>query len=142
MASLTSDKVCNINNVSYNAGIRCCALGACVCCGNLIAKRGGFALIVAPASTEQSRIWDNRAAVASLPDGGTAAGWYIPSRSEFVYGVNCRTYWTSPKNTFYWSDSVYSTHNAWVVCLNKNGCHRRGKNYFTACVRAFRKVYY
>ena len=151
MADLTSNALCNISNICY-CGIRCCALGCCVEGGNLFAKRGRVAWIVAPATSEVSRCWPLRADAVTTAQAAFACGdWYIPSRNDLFHGFECNTYWSAAKTAnAYWSNTEYSfgpgppatSGNAWMIIFYKGGCLTRVKANHTCCVRAFRKVYY
>lgn len=149
MASLTSDKVCNINNVSYNSGLRCCALGACIASngGNIYAKMGRVAMVVAPAAAELSRTWNLKDNAITCANTLFASNWYIPNRSELTVLAECLTYMDAPKQSSYWS-SIFSgsPRNPWRVSFETSArgvyiCRNVGCNV-NHCVRAIRKVYY
>ena len=152
MADLTCDKICNIRSVCYCTGVRCCALGACVGGGNVFAKRGSFAWIVAPATSEVSRCWVCRVdAVITACAAAACDDWYIPSRNDLFHGFECKSFWNAAKCACtYWSDTEYSfgpgspltTGNAYGIIFYKGGCLSRVKVNHTFCVRAFRKLYY
>ena len=93
MADLTSNILCNISNICY-CGLRCCALGACVEGGNVFAKRGRVAWIVAPATSEVSRCWVCRVNAVTTAQSEFACGdWFIPNRSELICGFDCKSFW-------------------------------------------------
>ena len=149
MASLTSDKVCNINNVSYNAGIRCCALGACIASngGNIYAKMGRVAMVVAPEAAELSRSWNLKDNAITCANALFSSNWYIPNRSELTVLAECLVYMNAPKQSSYWS-STFPCYpfNPWRVSFETSSrgmyiCRNVGCNT-GICVRAIRKVYY
>ena len=157
MASLTSDKLCDVACVHYcTSSLRCCALGTCIEGGNLVYKQGGVAWIVAPASSEVSRTWYCRADAVTTAQSAFACGnWFIPNVSELKIVANCYVHVNGMKLRAYWTNNVcvgpFST-NGWTVsafvsydninCTNgsTSNCNRgRPSN---VCVRAIRKVYY
>jgi len=153
MADLTSDSLCNICCVHYNAGLRCCALGTVVEGGNLFAKSGSVAWIVAPKTYELTRSWYCRNDAVTLANDNIGCGdWFIPSMEDLFLGNACRDFWdtcgSSNTSCGYWSTTSYNTTScSWVVrfsnCANvlDSGCFFTFRNN-TYCVRAFRKVFY
>ena len=101
MADLTSNQVCNICCVHYNAGLRCCALGTVVEGGNLFAKGGGVAWIVAPKTYELTRTWYARNDAVTLANNAFGSGdWFIPSRAIFWYWSNIYFYPSSTRLSY------------------------------------------
>ena len=157
MASLTSDKLCNVSCVHYcTSSLRCCALGTCIEGGNLVYKQGGVAWIVAPASSEVSRTWYCRADAVTTAQSAFACGnWFIPNINELKIVANCCVYVNGMKLRGYWTNNVcvgpFST-NGWNVTAfisydninfisgNSSNCNRSRPS--NLCVRAIRKVYY
>jgi len=153
MADLTSDSLCNICCVHYNAGLRCCALGTTVEGGNLFAKSGSVAWIVAPVAYEVIRTWYAINDAVDLANNNIGCGdWFIPSRDVLLLANACREFWDNDLslNTYvtYWSTTSYNTTScSWVVCFSNcanvlnAGCTFTFRNN-TASARAFRKVFY
>ena len=142
MADLTSNQVCNICCIHYNAGLRCCALGSLVEGGYLFAKIGRQAWIVACASRQVSRVWASRADAVTVAQAGNACGdWFVPSRTDLQLGHDCKSFWDSFSSTNYWSSTERYAANAWVVNFLTGGIYSNTKTY-ARCVRAFRRVSY
>ena len=156
MADLTSNQICNICRIHYNAGLRCCALGSNLVStegGYLFAKEGGVAWIVAPNAYTVSRNWYARNDAVTLANNAFGSGdWFIPSGDDLFLGNACREFWDTigGSNTWcgYWSTTSYNTTAcSWVVCFSNcanvlnAGCFFTFRNA-TYCVRAFRKVFY
>ena len=143
MAVLTSNQVCNICCIHYNAGLRCCALGSLVEGGYLFAKDGSIAWIVACASRQVSRVWASRADAVTVAEASNACGdWFVPSRNDLRLGHDCKSFWDSFSSASYSSstESVAAT-TAWSVSFvfGSNGAGFKTRAY---CVRAFRSVSY
>jgi hypothetical protein len=142
MADLTSNQVCNVCCIHYNAGLRCCALGSLVEGGYLFAKDGSIAWIVACSSRQVSRTWALRADAVTTAQAGNACGdWFIPSRTDLQLGNDCKSFWDSFSATIYWSSTQYNATNAWGMSFGY-GCSGVYTSAFTSCVRAFRRVFY
>ena len=146
MSVLTSNQVCNICCIHYNAGLRCCALGSLVEGGYLFAKRGGIGWIVACSSRQVSRTWANRADAVTVANNSNACGdWFVPSRTDLQLGHDCKSFWDSFSSALYWSstecdDGINVTH-AWGVFFTTGGLSSYPKAY-SRCGRAFRRVSY
>ena len=145
MADLTSNQVCNICCIHYNAGLRCCALGSLVEGGYLFNKGGRQAWIVACSSREVSRTWYCRADAVTVAEASDACGdWFVPSRTDLQLGHDCKSFWDSFSSTCYWSSTETNANNAWRVRF-VNG-FLNGFPYVTKtvslCVRAVRRVSY
>jgi hypothetical protein len=143
MALLTSNQVCNICCVHYNAGIRCCALGSLVEGGYLYAKHGSVGWIVACSSRQVGRSWANRADAVTVAEASNACGdWFVPSRTDLQYAQDCKSFWDSFSSALYWSNTDRDATFAWNVSFYRgdvNGtCFKTNVN----CVRAFRRVFY
>jgi hypothetical protein len=142
MADLTSNQLCNICRIHYNAGLRCCALGSAVEGGRLFAKQGRVAWIVAPAATQVSRTWALRNDAVTTAQASAACGdWFIPSRDDLTLGHDCKSFWDSFSATNYWSITERYNTNGWTVFFT-NGCVSSATKTSTVCVRAFRRVFY
>jgi hypothetical protein len=144
MADLTSNQVCNICCIHYNAGLRCCALGSLVEGGYLFAKRGGIAWIVACSSREVGRTWYCRADAVTVAQASNACGdWFVPSRTDLQLSHDCKSFWDSFSSACYWSNTENNAVGAWVISFNafSGNCLNRS-NISTCCVRAFRRVSY
>jgi hypothetical protein len=142
MADLTSNQVCNICCIHYNAGLRCCGLGSLVEGGYLFAKRGGIAWIVACSSREVGRTWYCRADAVTVAEASNACGdWFVPSRTDLQLGHDCKSFWDSFSSTGYWSITENSTLRAWCMCF-VTGSPGTCINTYLRCVRAFRRVSY
>ena len=144
MADLTSNQVCNICCIHYNAGIRCCALGSLVEGGYLYAKRGGIGWIVACSSREVSRTWDLIADAVTVAEASNACGdWFVPFRTDLQLGHDCKSFWDSfsSTGTGYWSSTEYNATIAWGVGFGTGNLTTNPKTT-TCCVRAFRRVLY
>ena len=142
MADLTSNQVCNICCIHYNAGLRCCALGSLVEGGYLFAKGGRQAWIVACSSRQVSRVWASRGDAVTVAQAGNACGdWFVPSRTDLQLGHDCKSFWDSFSSTNYWSSTERYAANAWVVNFLTGGIYSNTKTY-ARCVRAFRRVSY
>ena len=144
MADLTSNQVCNICCIHYNAGLRCCALGSLVEGGYLYAKRGGIGWIVACSSRQVGRNWYCRADAVTVAEASNACGdWFIPSRTDLQLGQDCKSFWDSFSSTRYWSSTELNATIAWFVCFYfGNFDFAGGFKTNTFCVRAFRRVSY
>jgi len=142
MSVLTSNQVCNICCIHYNAGLRCCALGSLVEGGYLFAKTGGIAWIVACASTTVGRTWTLRNDAVTTAQAGNACGdWFVPSRTDLQLGHDCKCFWDSFTSDVYWSNTWRSGALAWAVWFGN------GKISSYCCTwickaRAFRRVSY
>ena len=142
MAVLTSNQVCNICCIHYNAGLRCCALGSLVEGGYLFAKIGRQAWIVACASRQVSRVWASRADAVTVAQAGNACGdWFVPSRNDLRLGHDCKSFWDSFSSASYFSSTETNATLAWVVFFTCGFCNFSNKAT-TTCVRAFRRVSY
>ena len=142
MADLTSNQVCNICCVHYNAGIRCCALGSLVEGGYLYAKHGSVGWIVACSSRQVSRVWASREDAVTVAQAGNACGdWFIPSRTDLQYAHDCKSFWDSFSSAPYWSSTELFATNAWFV-LFPYGYVLGDSKTFVNCVRAIRRVFY
>ena len=142
MADLTSNQVCNICCIHYNAGLRCCALGSLVEGGRLFAKGGRAAWIVAPAATQVSRVWTSRNDAVTTAQASAACGdWFVPSRDDLQFGHDCKSFWDSFSSFVYWTSTECAATVAWRVDLSTGyvGC---GSKASPLCVRAFRRVLY
>ena len=143
MADLTSNQVCNICCIHYNAGLRCCALGSLVEGGYLFNKGGSIAWIVACSSREVSRTWANRDDAVTTAQAGNACGdWFVPSRTDLILSYDYKSFWDSFSTCSYWSSTESSALGAWRVFFFNGtaGCYSGKTNTF--CVRAFRRVSY
>jgi hypothetical protein len=142
MADLTSNQLCNICCVHYNAGLRCCALGSLVEGGYLFAKNSSAAWIVACSSREVSRTWASRDDAVTVAEASNACGdWFVPSRTDLQLGHDCKSFWDSFSSTFYWSSTEFNATFAWIVDFY-NGCVSFTGKTRVNCVRAFRRVLY
>ena len=144
MADLTSNQVCNICCIHYNAGLRCCALGSLVEGGYLYAKRGGIGWIVACSSREVvGRTWYCRADAVTVAEASNACGdWFIPSRTDLQLGHDCKSFWDSFSSTNYWSSTERNATYAWRVGFANGYLTSLNGKQNTFCVRAFRRVSY
>jgi hypothetical protein len=143
MADLTSNQLCNICCIHYNAGLRCCALGSLVEGGYLFRKQGSVAWIVACSSTQVSRTWANRNDAVTVAEASNACGdWFVPSRSDLRYGHDCKSFWDSFSLFNYWSSTEGNVTNAWRVNLNSGTTTFGSAKTAVQCVRAFRRVLY
>jgi hypothetical protein len=152
MANLTSNQVCNICCIHYNAGLRCCSLGADLTStqgGYLFAKQGRNAWIIAPAAQQVSRGWYERGDAVTVAQATYACGdWFVPSRFDLLLGYSCRSFWDSFSNTLYWSSTeINSTFACSISQVNGCLCASPKINSRTGlgtlqCVRAFRRVFY
>jgi hypothetical protein len=143
MADLTSNQVCNICRIHYNAGLRCCALGSLVEGGYLFAKDGRKAWIVACSSTQVSRTWANRNDAVTVAEASNACGdWFVPSRSDLIYGHDCKSFWDSFSSPArYWTSTEWNVTNAVYTYFRSGGYNPLPKT-FVYRVRAFRRVLY
>jgi hypothetical protein len=146
MADLTSDSLCNICCIHYDDGLRCVALGTDLTSthgGWLFAKEGRSAWIVAPAASQVSRTWYLRDdAVTEAQNAHGCGDWFVPSITDLMLGLSCKSFLNSFSNTCYWTSTEYNTLNACVVAFNNSlGNCINGKG-LTRCVRAFRRVFY
>jgi len=147
MADLTSNQVCNICCIHYNAGLRCCALGSLVEGGYLFNKGGRQAWIVACSSRQVTRTWASRADAVTVAQAGNACGdWFVPSRIDLDLGYDCKSFWDSFSSAAYWSSTEATATYAWIVCFSYGGINISRKTISGAslacCVRAFRRVSY
>ena len=142
MADLTSNQVCNICCIHYNAGLRCCALGSLVEGGYLFRKQGSYAWIVACSSRQVSRTWANRNDAVTVAEASDACGdWFVPSRTDLQYGHDCKSFWDSFSSCLYWSSTEFNSTSAWVLSFPNGNVGTTSKT-FVICVRAFRRVLY
>jgi hypothetical protein len=148
MADLTSNQVCNICSIHYNAGLRCCALGSLVEGGYLFAKRGGIAWIVACSSRNVSRSWANRNDAVTVAQASNACGdWFVPSRTDLQLGHDCKSFWDSFSSTYYWTSTESNATTSWSVVFSGGtagfgNIYASNKTYTSFSVRAFRRVSY
>jgi hypothetical protein len=159
MATLDSNSVSGITSAHYcSTSIRCCALGAFVEGGYLIAKEGGSALIIAPCTTEVRRTWPCRTdAVITACAAAACNDWFIPTLND----MRCASdqaelgYWTETVPAInFWTDLRYmappsSAPCACVVYIGPPTNGRKiGRHFGTQCfyahpgARAFRRVFY
>ena len=142
MANLTSNQVCNICSIHFNAGLRCCALGSLVEGGYLFNKGGRQAWIVACSSRQVSRAWASREDAVTTAQAGNACGdWFVPSRTDLKLGHDCKSFWDSFSSAIYWSSAENSATLAWSVSFSTGYIGNYSKTH-TRCVRAFRRVSY
>ena len=145
MADLTSNQVCNICCIHYNAGLRCCALGSLVEGGYLYAKDGSIAWIVACSSRQVSRTWYLREDAVTVAEASNACGdWFVPSRTDLQLGHDCKSFWDSFSSlNRYWSITEANATEAWAVCFASGliSCAVQRKTS-SISVRAFRRVSY
>jgi hypothetical protein len=143
MADLTSNQVCNICCIHYNAGLRCCALGSLVEGGYLFAKQGGIGWIVACSSRQVGRTWALRNDAVTTAQAGNACGdWFVPSRTDLQLGHDCRSFWDSFSPASHWTSTGYDANRAWTVTLCGGGFASCTLTSQARCVRAFRRVFY
>jgi hypothetical protein len=143
MADLTSNQVCNICCIYYNAGLRCCALGSLVEGGYLFRKQGSYAWIVACSSRQVSRTWANRNDAVTVAEASDACGdWFVPSRTDLQYGHDCNSFWDSFSSAIHWTSTESNSTRAWSVGFYTGGTYNYGAKTFVRCVRAFRRVLY
>jgi hypothetical protein len=130
--------------------------------GNVIYKNGGIIWIVAPASTEVSRVWNDlsdaittasaytnafssasyASPVQNHPGAVCCSAWFIPSLGQLQNpAYPCRTYWDSYSCTYYWSTSSYSSTLKRMLLFTSGAC-ANGSPLSVRCVRAFRCVTY
>jgi len=142
MAVLTSNQVCNICCLHYNAGLRCCDLGDLVEGGYLIARQGGLAWIVACSSRQVTRTWANRNNAVTVANASNACGdWFVPSRSDLQLGHDCKSFWDSTTNDNYWTSTERNVGNAWIIDMAGGTVETNDKTVLRP-VRAFRRVEY
>jgi hypothetical protein len=142
MADLTSNQVCNICCIHYNAGLGCCALGSLVEGGYLFNKDGSIAWIVACSSREVSRTWENRADAVTVAEASDACGdWFVPSRTDLQLSHDCKSFWDSFSSYGYWSSTDSNATHAWYGLFTTGSPNRHVKT-IALCVRAFRRVSY
>ena len=143
MAELTSNQVCNICCIHYNAGLRCCALGSLVEGGYLFAKDGSIAWIVACSSRQVSRTWALRGDAVTVAQAGNACGdWFVPSRTDLQLGYHCKSFWDSFSTPYYWTSTENDATTAWALCFSYGDTAPGLSKTTTRCVRAFRRVCY
>ena len=142
MSTLCVNTIDGLCNIKYTSGLRCCALGSLVEGGYLFAKQGGLAWIVACSSREVSRSWYNRAHAVTVAEASNACGdWFVPSRSDLLWGFDCKSFWDSFSSDCYWSTTERNSTNAWDMATPAGSINDSPKSN-TRCVRAFRRVYY
>ena len=145
MADL-SNQLCNICYVHYNAGLRICPLGTNLTStegGYLFAKTGGYAWIVAPAGTTVCRSWycRNDAITTAENTSPYCTDWFIPSRTQLMFGIGCRDFWDSIDTLGYWTDTDINASSAPCICFLLS-CYSFTSKSFSRSVRAFRIVSY
>jgi len=142
MADLTSNQVCNICCIHYNAGLRCCALGSLVEGGYLFNKGGRQAWIVACSSRQVTRTWASRDDAVTVAQASNACGdWFVPSKTDLQLGYDCKSFWDSFSSANYWSSTEATATNAWRGAFNCGNIFNCPKTC-TYCVRAIRRVLY
>lgn len=102
----------------------------------------GTVWIVAPSSTEVSRIWNSRNDAVTTAQAAAACGdWFVPTFSQLQNpGATCRTYWDSYALGRYWSSTDVASGAYGVVICNASPFYAfKPQSY---CVRAFRCVTY
>jgi hypothetical protein len=141
----------NASAMNYSSGLRCCALGSLVEGGYLFAKQGGLAWIVACSSRQVSRTWALRADAVTVAQASNACGdWFVPSRDDLTFGIDCKSFWDTISAAFYYSNTEVNANQAWFAAGNSNQIFagtiggNNPQNYKSAvsCVRAFRRVFY
>ena len=144
MAIITSNQVCNICCLHYNAGLRCCALGSLIEGGYLYAKCGRQAWIVACSSREVSRTWYCRADAVTVAEASDACGdWFIPGISDLTFGYDCKSFWDSSSSINYWSSTEFNATTITAAQVNFCcGSYNTINKTTINCVRAFRRVFY
>lgn len=141
MADL-SNQLCNICCVHYNAGLRCCSLGSNLEGGWLFAKTGGYAWIVAPCTTRVCRSWYDRNDAVTTAQASAACGdWFVPSRTQLMFGIGCRDFWDAIDTLGYWTDTDINAGSAPCISFLRN-CYSFTSKSFSRSVRAFRIVSY
>jgi hypothetical protein len=145
MANLTSNQVCNVCCIHYNAGLRCCALGADLTStqgGYLYAKGGSIAWIISPVAQQVSRTWYLRDDAVTVAQATYACGdWFVPSRFDLTYANSCRSFWDSVCNVGHWSSTETNATSAFYLSFANNG-YGSGSKSTLRCVRAVRRVFY
>ena len=111
--------------------------------GILICCSSGNYWIVASSSAEVSRDWHNRNdAVTKAQQVSGCSGWFLPSCSQLKNpGYQCRTYWDSYGNAYFWSNTQYNSNTAWALYMPNQHMADGAKQYIN-CIRAFRCVSY
>ena len=133
-------------------------LGTTICGGRLFCKSLGIAYIVAPAATQVGQPWNgntntlvgNKPCVidwsslnTALINGGlTPTQWFVPSISQLVSALACRSYWDSFSSFYYWSSTEANSQVACWVRFPDGISSTQSKAVSGYYVRAFRCVTY
>jgi hypothetical protein len=122
------------------------ALGASYEGGFLICKSSPTRWVVAPNTSEVSRVWNSRNdANTTAQSVSGCTGWFVPTVTQLQNpGYTCRTFWDSFSSTLYWSSTENNATFACTVCFNNGNACNSYKNFSPGgvCVRAFRCVTY
>jgi hypothetical protein len=113
--------------------------------GNTICKSGGIIWIVAPNTSEVSRLWNSRDDAVTTATACTGStGWFVPTVGQLQNpGYTCRTYWDSYSSAVYWSSTETNSNVACCVDFSLGYSGDLLKGYGNSCcVRAFRCVTY
>ena len=117
MACLTSNQLCNVACISYNAGLRCCGIGCCLgpaCSGLIVGKEGSSLLIMSPSTCHAFGCWCIRSCAVTFATAGYnpatygEPGWFVPrmidlkftAQQNQAFAMNnlyCGTYWSDER---------------------------------------------
>jgi len=146
MADLTSNQLCNICCIHYNAGLRCCSLGSLLEGGYLFARQGGLAWIVACSSREVNRVWTSRGDAVTVANASDACGdWFVPSGSDLELGYVCNVhwdYWNPNPSAVYWSSLEFNATQASLIVFNSGRTYAAVNKTNAHRARAFRRIFY
>ena len=125
------------------AAVQIASLGDEVAGGYLICRNGGTAWLVAPSSSEVTRVWNSRNDANTTAQSITGkTGWFVPTLSQLQNpGYIRRTYWDSYTAASYWSGTETAFQDAGGVSFI-NGAFVSCNKGFNFPVRSFRTVTY
>jgi len=133
-----------INTYNFTTVVAIPPLGSAHEGGYLICCSGGNLWIVAPSSAEVRAGWHERSTSNACAEQVSGCfGWFIPSRPQLQNpGWQCRTYWDSYSQTYYWANTTAHQYNkAWRVHMDTQltNTHHKPMDFK---IRSFRCVSY
>lgn len=112
--------------------------------GTLICCSSSVYWIVAPNTSEVSRVWTSRNdANTTAQSVSGCTGWFVATQSQLQNpGYSCRCYWDSYSDNVYWSSTEINATHAWTVEFTTGATNTNRSKTQSNCVRSFRCVTY
>ena len=157
MASLTSNKLCDIMNICYNAGLRCCGIGCCLgpaCSGLIVGKEGSSLLIMSPITCHAFASWCSRAYAVTFATAGYnpatygEPGWIVPRMIDLKFTAQQNQAFTMNNLYFgcaYWSDERFACNGPSNFASGVNSQRLQYGGYchcYSCYTLALRRLYY